>query len=68
MIVLLYEPGSVDADHCCLLSSGRGWPGWRPGPGGEEMEQENPADAAWSPGTEILLPSSNYFENRFQVD
>lgn len=49
--VLVYESGPIDAEDCFLWSSGRGRSGWRPGSGGEEMEQENPADATWSPGT-----------------
>lgn len=32
------------------------------------MEQENPADAARSPGTKKLLLCSNYFENIFLVN
>lgn len=47
-----------------LLLLGRRWPNWRPGPGGEEMEQENPADATRTPGTKILLPCWNHVENR----
>lgn len=42
----------------CTL--GRGWAGWRSRSGREEMEQENPTDAAWSPGKKAVMVLTHF--------
>lgn len=45
--------------------SGGGGAGRRPGPGGEEVEQKNPANASWSPGMYVI---SSYQIRKQQSD
>lgn len=58
--------GPVDANHCfvffCLFfcTLGRGRAGWRSRSGREEMEQENPTDAAWSPGKKAVMVLTHF--------
>ena len=40
-----------------LSLPGSGRTGRRPGPGGEEVEQEDPADAPWPSGTVRHMPA-----------
>lgn len=42
--------GKCKLVFCPYTSSGGGGSSWRPGSGGEAVEQENPADVAWPSG------------------